>query len=552
MTAPILLALLGLSTACGDDARMGPGVDAGAPDDAAPATRPDPPPPDDGTWEGDPVTCEHAAFARTYVGCDFYPTVLPNVVKDHFDYAVVVANTSDVAASITIDRGGEPVQSGAVGPNDLTIFYLPWVMDLKVENEACSDAPGAALDASAHVPDAAYHLSSSVPVTVYQFNPLQYGPQGGPPGKDWSACESRCNSIASGVSCHSYTNDASLLLPSTVATGNYRITGMAGEDQPDEEMEGFGTIPGYESPAYVSVTGLHDGTTVAVEVGRRGGVVAGGPIPAAGPGDVFTFRVDRGDVVRLLGAPGADLAGSLVQADRPVQVLSGNPCRHVPAGWTACDHLEESVLPAESLGREYVVTRPTGPNMTATPYVVRFVGNVDGTTLSYPAGAPPGAPTRLDAGEVVELSMIEQDFHVVGDHELAVVSFLPNQGTLDPGFGGSRGDPAQTNVVAVEQFRTEYVFLAPTDYDVSVADVVVPMGAEVRIDGAPIGPASPIGSSGYGVVRVELGDGVNGRHRLEANRHVGLQVMGYGFATSYQYPGGLNVRGIAPPPPDLI
>jgi hypothetical protein len=32
---------------------------------------------------------------------------------------------------------------------------------------------------------------------------------------------------------------------------------------------------------------------------------------------------------------------------------------------------------------------------------------------------------------------------------------------------------------------------------------------------------------------------------------VALQVLGYGFATSYQYPGGLNLQLVAPPPPPL-
>ena len=31
-----------------------------------------------------------------------------------------------------------------------------------------------------------------------------------------------------------------------------------------------------------------------------------------------------------------------------------------------------------------------------------------------------------------------------------------------------------------------------------------------------------------------------------------LRMMGYGAYTSYQYPGGLNLAAIAPPPPDII
>jgi len=51
-------------------------------------------------------------------------------------------------------------------------------------------------------------------------------------------------------------------------------------------------------------------------------------------------------------------------------------------------------------------------------------------------------------------------------------------------------------MTAVEQYRTKYVFLAPNDDDMSYVDVI-----------------------------------------------------GYGTYTSYQYPGGLNLSAITPPPP---
>jgi len=55
-------------------------------------------------------------------------------------------------------------------------------------------------------------------------------------------------------------------------------------------------------------------------------------------------------------------------------------------------------------------------------------------------------------------------------------------------------------------------------------------------------------SSGYGIARVQLGAGNDGAHVLTASAAVGIQVMGYGSYTSYQYPGGLNLNAIAPPP----
>jgi hypothetical protein len=113
-----------------------------------------------------------------------------------------------------------------------------------------------------------------------------------------------------------------------------------------------------------------------------------------------------------------------------------------------------------------------------------------------------------------------------------------------------KGDPSMSLVTAVEQYRKKYVFLAPDDYDVSYADVIVPSGATVTLDGAAIAAPTSIGG-GFGIARVKLGPGVNGAHVLEASHGVGLQVMGYGSYTSYQYPGGLNLEAIAPPPPPV-
>ncbi|RZI77916.1 MAG: AraC family transcriptional regulator [Rubrivivax sp.] len=44
-----------------------------------------------------------------------------------------------------------------------------------------------------------------------------------------------------------------------------------------------------------------------------------------------------------MAPPGADLSGSQVQADKPIQVIAGSPCSNVPSTDTqACDHLEHS------------------------------------------------------------------------------------------------------------------------------------------------------------------------------------------------------------------
>jgi hypothetical protein len=207
------------------------------------------------------------------------------------------------------------------------------------------------------------------------------------------------------------------------------------------------------------------------------------------------------------------------------------------------------VLPVETLGKHYLVVRPTGPRGDAVPQIVRLFGTTDGTNLAYPGGAPASAPTQLGKGQMVDLGVVDRDFEITGDQPFEIGTFQLGQTIVDPAIAG-RGDPSQSTVASVEQYRKKYVFLAPDDYDFSYADVVVPTGASLTLDGAPVqAPRSSL-NAGFAVARVMLGPGNQGAHVLESDQDVGLQVMGYGFATSYQYPGGLNLQGIAPPLPD--
>ncbi len=478
--------------------------------------------------EGDPCTLA----AKSYIGCDAWPTPVANVAWSVFDFAVVVANAGDKPANITVDRAGAPVTTATVEPNGLTKIYLPWVPELKGKDADYCGSVVSALPASVRVNGGAYHLKSDRPVTVYQFNALEYAPVGGPPKKDWSGCPGDLG--CPGVSCLSYSNDASLLFPTNALTGTYRITGVASAN----------------GNSYFAITATTDGTKVKVKLSSTAKVLAGGGLEATSANGTLELSMNAGDVVEVSAPAGndSDLSGSLVVADHPVQVIAGHPCVNVPQGITACDHLEQSVLPAETLGKHYFVEQPTGPYGGIPGHVVRIYGNVDGTNLTYPQGAPKNAPTKIDAGAVVDLGIVEQDFEIVGDQPFAVITLMLGGKAVDPDT--NQGDPSMSSLVAVEQYRTKYVFLAPDDYDTSYVDAVHPMKATLMLDGAPVeSTATPIGTSGFGVNRIRLADkSSRGAHVIESPLPFGLQVLGYGKSTSYQYPAGLDLKLIAPPP----
>src|SRR5581483_9557709 len=59
-------------------------------------------PDDGGVVVQDPKTCDEAAMNKSYIGCDYWPTVVANAVWSIFDFAVVISNPGTDAADITV------------------------------------------------------------------------------------------------------------------------------------------------------------------------------------------------------------------------------------------------------------------------------------------------------------------------------------------------------------------------------------------------------------------------------------------------------------------
>jgi hypothetical protein len=506
--------------------------------------------------DNNPTSCDQAAKSQTYIGCDFWPTVTYNPVYHEFAFAVVLANGGDTDASVTVERGGAMVATAIVPARGLATVPLPWVEALKGEEFTRTDATtGARKKVSVMVAGGAYHLTSTLPVTAWQFSPL-----------DYQQPAENCAGLPAGTTtCLSVSNDASLLLPSTAMTGNYRLGGRSAR------LEGGG-IDYTSSQGGFAITATKDGTTLDIQLspdrkqevgtGAKIGaaVLASGPGVTSGkPGETLSFSLQAGDVLQLVGEwapyepePHGDLSGSLINASAPVQVIAFNALLSgVPTAVDGNpDHIEETVLPAEVIGKNYVVAQPTGPDGRVPGHMVRFFGNFADTTLTYPAGMPAGAPTTLNAGEVVEIGPVSEPFVVDGgDKSFSVVSLMLGGTKQDPDMGLKRGDPSLTTEITPEQFRKQYTFLAPVTYLQNFADILIPQGATVTLDGQPLtGTPEVIAGSRWALVREPLGPGMNGAHRLEASEKVGLQVMGFGSATSYCYPGGLDLKPISVPP----
>jgi hypothetical protein len=442
--------------------------------------------------------CAPDNLGISYIGCDYYPVVTPNVVSASFNFAVVVSNTSANSAHITVTRGAQMVTEADVPSQSVQVVPLPWVNELKGGGS------------SKIVVDGAYRLRSDQPITLYQYNPLEYQLGGS----------------------NSFTNDASLLVPVNAWTGDYWVAIR-------------NTLNGL--PGAYAVVASQDDTTVDVTPSATGMIVSGGGgIANDGTGQAI---LDQGDVLIVLSAAGgggpdiSDLTGTHVVADKPIEVISAHQCTYVPYNITACDHLEESNLPYESLAKEYIVTtplvKPQGQDPFTKARMVRVIATEADTTITYdpPQG---GAPTSLaSAGDYFEIAATDADFKVSADKKIVVSEYMQGQAA-----GGNTGDPAMTIAVPTEQYRTDYLFHAPTNYESSFVNITAPMGASVTLDGMDIPALTAIGGTGFGVARVEVSNQGDGTHALSGDQKFGVQVYGYGQYTSYWYPGGLDLKFI--------
>jgi hypothetical protein len=453
-------------------------------------------------------TCAKKLLGQSYIGCDYYPTTLSNLHETqpwNFHYAVVVANTTNDIADITITQGANPILVTTVGPNTAKVINLPYVFGL-VKPSINEAGP------STVVTDGAYRLRSNQPVTVYQYEPIEYTLNG----------------------LFTFTNDASLLLPVNTWTGNYIVA-----------SRNHWPIQGFQLPGWYAVVASQDNTTVTVVPSATGkSVFAGGGIAGNGTGVVV---LNEGDVLEVFsstlgGIPdNSDLTGTIINADKPVEVFGGHKCTQVPVGTQACDRLEEAMLPIETLAKKYIVTPPLIPTGGNVPkaQMVRIIATEAATALTYDP-MQPGAPAMIaNAGDWVEIAVNVNDFEIQSDKKIMVAQYMQGQQA-----GGNSGDPAMALAVATEQYRTKYLVHAPIQYESNFVNITAPMDAMITLDGAPVVGFKAIGATGYGVARVKMGNNVDGNHDLLGDKAFGVSVYGYGQYTSYWYPGGLDLEVI--------
>ncbi|MFO0680786.1 MAG: IgGFc-binding protein [Sandaracinus sp.] len=515
--------------------------------------------------------CTQAEQNNSYIGCEYWPVATLNNVlvardsttgapigRESFHFAVAVANPGSAAATVTVDRAGAQIASVSVAPGGLEVIQLPWDEQLQNPGNDTGIVP------SVLARNAAYHLVSSLPVTVYQFNPLEYETTGSLPD-------------TLGMTVNSFSNDASLLLPTHALTGNYLAIARATHQlertahpagRPNMILQDVISV----SPGFMTLVAVDDNTEVDITFTAHVTASTDGAVQAFAPGQTGHFSMNRADVLQITSdAPSAcaplpqhdtvpngiyeievyycavgddyDLTGSLVRTTSGrVSMVSGHNCAFVPANRWACDHLEEGMFPLETWGMSAFVT-VTQP-LRGEPNLIRILSGDDGNQLTFD---PPGvqAPMTLNRGQYAEFEA-SQSFRVTGTGSINVAQFLVGQDYAGIGSSpaGASGDPSESLAIPTEQYRSSYTFLAPSTYQQNFVEISAPTGSTVMLDGNAVSGFTAVGSTGFGVATAQVNGGV---HSISSSERFGIVVYGFGSYTSYMYPGGLDLQRINVP-----
>ena len=496
------------------------------------------------------AACDAAKANKSSVGCDYYAVPATDFTGETC-FAVYVANTWGSPVSLTASWGAQnftsslssfafipqgtgknitytAISNGQVPVGGVAILFL--------SGNGCPKPTATATDTSVAGTQVtnAFHITASAPVVLYDIFP--YG--GG----------------------SSAVTSATLLLPTSAWDTNYVATSAWSET-------GFGN-------PWIGFVAMQNGTQISIV--PTAAIAAGTGVAPDNQGKLGVYNLNAGQLIRFQQP--TDLTGRVVQSNYPIGGWGGHGCTNLEQ--PACDGMHQQIPPVKALGHEYVAVRYRNRLSTfdeAPPW--RFVGAVDGTTLTYD---PPqsGAPTTLNLGQMVEwdakgpfVVKSQDDKHpfFFGAHMTGCFS-LPGDYSSPVGCAG---DQEFVDVIPPDQYLNSYIFFTDPTYPETNLVFVRKKGNDnafhdVTLDcsGVLTGWQNVDSAGNYQYTRADLqtgnfakvGNCDNGRNAAHSDVPFALTIWGWGTnkstgffseACSYAYPAGASVQpinGVVVPP----
>lgn len=507
--------------------------------------------------------CDKAAKEHSYQGCEYFTAFL-NTKTQRTDpiLAIVIANTNlEKVATISVTISSNGTTEDDAGKcvycddkiSDTTCMLRTSSKDLFVQPGKIGiiQFPHDRMLVETGSSWKSYHIKSNLPVTAYQFSPLDNSDNNpfNANGKstNWNILEQ----LNTG---RSYSNDASLLIPATSVYSNYRAVTM-------QSVLGSGSVAW---PSFITVIGVED-KDIELTITPSAPIVQGGDVPAVAADSDFEFTIKKFQVYNFqTDQLNRDLTGSLISCKNSTSkcgnfvVFSGNASTVLPNDKGYADHLEQQLFPIETWGEDYFLIK-TQVKKDEYDYA-KIIASEDDTTITYSPQAPTAlspytsaAPaTKLNAGEWTEF-YFKDSYHIKSDKPVMIAHFLTGAdmissecatGTYEYHKANCPGDPAMMLIPSSEQFRKDYIFLTPGSYKSNYSTIVVKNSTKAVLNEKELTDLTEITGTGYSYKIVDLGSNF-ARHSLLCDEPCGLFVYGWEADVSYAYPGGLNLEKLS-------
>jgi len=347
------------------------------------------------------------------VGREFYFTFIPSI-ENEGDNNLIIYISSGVRTKVVVSVSGKGYQEVQyTKPNDIIQFVLSPAIG-QVYRKTISEQP----EPDQVWPGAAVHIVADDPIICY------------------------------GMTRYEYNSDGFLAIPVTAFDKEYIIASY--------EDPFTGQSPQWIAPSYSGVVAAYDKTKVKFTMG---GNESSKTASGLQPGESSTWDMNEGDVLLIAGfGAHADITGSLIQATKPVGVVSGNYCPWIPSNVGCCDIIQEMELPTSTWGTEYHVTKIANRKKNS---IIRIFAKENNTAiyrdyqnigLIKTAGGMKGIgflSIRADEGQ-------PRPVVISGDKPISVTQYNTSQED-----DGVTSDPFQMVLTPIKQYQKEIIFNTP-------------------------------------------------------------------------------------------
>ena len=173
---------------------------------------------------------------------------------------------------------------------------------------------------------------------------------------------------------------------------NYEISAFAFHSEP-YTLDSFLSIP-IEDLGSQYVVATYDGYSLFTLIGTKDGTTVTAKLKAAlyfegnvyYSGDIITIQLSYLEVVQVTSL--YDLTGTIINSDKPIAVLSGNPCRNTPGSY--CDVLIDNNIPVTSWGMNHYFSSPGNQSSISRYRMIAYFNDtrftIDGNEVTLESG----------------------------------------------------------------------------------------------------------------------------------------------------------------------